>query len=579
MRKEVVRLVKLNHEALFKNVRANFASATLNFMFIIAFVNGFQWIFGAENSIVGVIFAIMMSASMVRDMTATPVRHLLAQAAVLLWMGTSAYLVNTLPPLAAFPVNLLTVFFILYAFTYEYSTHMYFPYILSYLFLIFISPVTSEGLFRRLLGLLAGAVCMILYQLFMGHRRAAETARDVLCSMADEAVDAITYLLTGEGEAADPEEVHRRLFRLSQTVYDRRKKALCVSDAGFSMVDAGRGLEHVVLLAADIKGPLSPEMRKILEKTAEKIREYKAYIAQEGGQLAPPEREDFACGGENRVETDFYNGLLYLYNHLIHLSDPQKRTHYRKTVLSVTVRLKAALDVSPVRVVYALRVALLLSVSTLAVQALALPHGKWLLFTLASLSVPYADDVKQKTGKRLVATVVGGLISVALYSVIPSMAGRSAVMMLSGYLSFYCAEYTGTFTCSTIGALGGAVFMTAFGWADVGTIAAVRLGYVCAGAALAVAANCLLFPYRRGTATRQLLKKYTDTTELLAKVCGGREVDTQLYYSLVIQAHLLEAKLIQNARAAGWDGLDEILVKCRAAVTHAHRSREAAIGW
>ena len=94
MRKEVVRLVKLNHEALFKNVRANFASATLNFMFIIAFVNGFQWIFGAENSIVGVIFAIMMSASMVRDMTATPVRHLLAQAAVLLWMGTSAYLVN-----------------------------------------------------------------------------------------------------------------------------------------------------------------------------------------------------------------------------------------------------------------------------------------------------------------------------------------------------------------------------------------------------------------------------------------------------------------------------------------------------
>ena len=142
----------------------------------------------------------------------------------------------------------------------------------------------------------------------------------------------------------------------------------------------------------------------------------------------------------------------------------------------------------------------------------------------------------------------------ALYSVIPSMAGRSAVMMLSGYLSFYCAEYTGTFTCSTIGALGGAVFMTAFGWADVGTIAAVRLGYVCAGAALAVAANCLLFPYRRGTATRQLLKKYTDTTELLAKVCGGREVDTQLYYSLVIQAHLLEAKLIQNARAAGWGG-------------------------
>ncbi|WP_320955819.1 FUSC family protein, partial [Enterocloster asparagiformis] len=119
------------------------------------------------------------------------------------------------------------------------------------------------------------------------------------------------------------------------------------------------------------------------------------------------------------------------------------------------------------------------SVFTLAVQVLALPHGKWLLFTLASLSVPYADDVKQKTVKRLLATVAGGLFSVALYSMIPSMAGRTAVMMISGYLSFYCADYTGTFTCSTVGARGGAVVMTAVGWSDVGAMAIVRLGYVC----------------------------------------------------------------------------------------------------
>lgn len=574
-----MRLIKPNQEAIFKNVRANFAHATLNFLFIIAFVNVFQTIFGAENSIVGVIFTIMMSASMVRDMTATPVKHLLIQAAVLLWMGVSACLVTTLNPLAAFPVNLLTVFFILYAFTYEYSNHMYFPYILSYLFLIFISPIQPSGLPKRLSGLLVGAVSIILYQLFMGRRRAAQTAQDVLSAMADEVTSAITYQLTGEGEPADPEKVHRTLFGLSQTVYDRRKKALCVSDAGFSMIDAGRGLEHIALLLGDLKTPLDPPTRALLEKTAEKVADYRAYIMKQSTALTPPDRTDYACGGDEHTETDFYNALLYLHNHLIHMSDPQKRTHYRKTVLSITVRLKAALDVSPVRVLYALRVALLLSVFTLAVQYLKLPHGKWLLFTLASLSVPYADDVKQKTRKRLLATVIGGAAAVVLYSVTPSMAGRTAIMMISGYLSFYCAEYTGTFACSTVGALGGAVFMGAFGWSDVGSMALVRLGYICIGAVLAVAANCLLFPYKRRTATRQLLKKYTATTELLARVCHEREVDTQLYYSLVIQAHLLEAKLLQNARAAGWDHLDEILAKCRAAVRHAHRSRTAAIGW
>ena len=83
------------------------------------------------------------------------------------------------------------------------------------------------------------------------------------------------------------------------------------------------------------------------------------------------------------------------------MSDPQNKTHYRKTALSLKVRLQAALDLSPVRAVYALRTALLLSCATLLVQYLGLPHGKWLLFTLASVSLPYADDVPAKMKKTV----------------------------------------------------------------------------------------------------------------------------------------------------------------------------------
>ena len=49
-----------------ENVKDKFRFGTLSFIFIIAYVNIFQHIFGPENSIVGVIFTIMMSASMVR---------------------------------------------------------------------------------------------------------------------------------------------------------------------------------------------------------------------------------------------------------------------------------------------------------------------------------------------------------------------------------------------------------------------------------------------------------------------------------------------------------------------------------
>ena len=232
-------------------IREKFRSSTLNFIFILAYVHLFSYIFGPENTIVGVIFTIMMSASMVRDLTATPLRHLVTQALVLVWMALAAYWVNALPaPLSVF-VHFITLLGILYAYTYEYSSHMYFPYILSYLFLIFISPVSADQLPGRIAGMLTGALSIILYQLFMGRNRVQETARDVLSEMIDSIRLSIACRLAGTPNRPDPAAMRSKLCQLSRIVYQRRKKVLCVSDASFYMIDAGRGLEHLLILVHD----------------------------------------------------------------------------------------------------------------------------------------------------------------------------------------------------------------------------------------------------------------------------------------------------------------------------------------
>ena len=137
-------------------IRRNFRFSTLDFLFIILYVNVFQFIFGPENSIVGVIFTIMMSASMARDLTATPFRHLVIQAFILIWMALASYWVVLLPAPISFTINFVTLLIILYVFTYEYSSHLYFPYILSYLFLVFISPINAQQVPKRLAAMLAG---------------------------------------------------------------------------------------------------------------------------------------------------------------------------------------------------------------------------------------------------------------------------------------------------------------------------------------------------------------------------------------------------------------------------------------
>lgn len=554
-------------------IKDRFRFSTLSFIFIIAYVNIFQKILGPENSIVGVVFAIMMSASMVRDMTATPFKHLCIQALVLVWMALAAYWVNILPSPLSLIINFITLLMILYAFTYEYANHMYFPYILSYLFLIFISPVTdTRQLPKRLLGMLIGAVSIMAYQWVMGRNRVVETARDVLSEIIDDICLYISFRLKETNDRPDPADTRHKLCRLSQTVYDRRKKVLCISHASFSMIDAGRGLEHLLVLLHELPEEETHREKELLLHIRTRLNVFRAFLHQDISGIPP---WDFPISQQTEKEDTFQifrKTLLYIDDRLQHMTDPQNKTHYPKTALSLKVRIQAALDLSPVRAIYALRTALLLSFATLFVQTLALPHGKWLLFTLASVSLPYSDDVPGKIKKRILATLTGGIISVLIYSLVPSPAGRTAAMMLSGYLSFYLSDYTGTFACSTIGALGGAVYMEAFGFQAVGSIFLIRICYILAGALIGYLANCLIFPYSRAKATGQLWKKYQSVTDLLSYVCRSEQTDTQLYYSLVIQAHLQEEKLSQNAGLEDWEAFPSLLAKYREKVRKAHRT-------
>lgn len=555
-----------------EKIRINFKFATLNFMFIILFVNVFQKVFGVENSIVGVIFAIMMSASMARDLTSTPIKHFFIQAAILVMMACSACIIVNSNSILALFVNFITLFIILYAFTYEYTTHLYFPYILSYLFLIFISPIDTSQLPKRISAMLTGAVCIILYQLVMGRNKAVETAKDVLLLMLDEAYQNISFLLNKQESFVNSEKLRQNLCRLSRLVYERRKKTLQISDASLAMLDTGRGLENLILSLNDINVPISSSYEKLLSKLLDQINNFRSYINGDIRTLPSINHNSFFPNGNIKDEkaNQLYENMKYIQENLLIMTHPKAKKNCKKSTLSIFNQLKIVFDTSSVRVTYALRVSIILTLFTFLAQSLSLPHGKWLLFTIASVSLPYAEDFISKAKKRFVATALGGIISVILYSLLPSSIGRTAIMMLSGYVSFYFSDYTQTFTCSTIGAIGGAVSTTIFGFSQTAQIILIRISYVLAGILIGYIANCIILPYKRDTATIQLWNKYATTTKLLTYICREKEIDLQLYYNLVIKAHLQEDKLYQNSKAAGLEKMQSLLYICRNRIRAAH---------
>ena len=547
-----------------KTVRQKCLHNVLNFIFIIAFINVFQAVFGPENSILAVSLTILMPASTVRDMTATPVKHLCVQTVILELMVVSAFLVQSLQPWAALPLNLATLLIILYAYTYEYSSSMYFPYILSYLFFLFISPVTAEQLPRRMLGALAGAVCTILYQFYSNRTRVTETAHDRLTAMLEQARRAVDFRLTGTGGDPDLALVRESVCVVSRAVYERRRKALRISDAGFALVDAARTLEHLILLVRALPGDPSPAQAAFLSRLGPWLDDCRDFVlrlrpdlpATDWGADAPPELREAAD---------------YLRARLGHMADRERRRNYRPTGLSLWIRVKAAMDVSSVRVTYAIRTAVLLAVGTLLVQLLGVTHGKWILFTVASLSLPYADDIGTKTWKRVLGTLAGGAVSVVVYSLFPAAEVRTFFMMFSGFLTGFFSDYAQTYACSTVGALGGAVFLTTFGWGAVSAMFGLRVLYILLGALIVFLFCRLLAPFTRHTASEQLTAKYVRLSDLLARVCAQDAVDAQLYYSLVIQAQLTEQKLRENAGKDGqMEALIPVLAECHRRVRDAH---------
>ncbi|MEG2513294.1 MAG: FUSC family protein [Acetivibrio sp.] len=533
-----------------KTIQKNYKTATENFLFTAIFVNLFQMIFGAENSIVGVAFAIIMPASMLLDLAAKPVKNFFSQFIIMEAMTIASFLVGKWNPYGAIPINLIILFFLLYFFTFEYAMDLYMPYLLSYLFLVFISPITLEQLPKRMISVFFGSACIICYHLVKGNHRMGKAVSNTLTEIIEEVQDSLQCLLSGKCVPNNTEVVHNNLCKLSHLIYERRNRALHISDAALAMLDCGLILEDLNDTLYNAKRTITPEDERILEKVKTRLNEFHTFIQCPRKEPTALNREDFSF--QNDFEKKLYQSLERIQDRIYHMKDENKQKTFQKTSFSKLVQIKGTIQASPVRFIYSLRIAILLTILTALVQILNLPHGKWLLFTVASVSLPYADDVGNKAKKRLWATLAGGCASVIAFSCIPSMTGRTIVMLAAGYISSYLSDYRFTFACSTVGALGGAVLMNTFGWESVGNVFMIRLGYICAGIIIAYIANCIFFPFKRQLAMGQLKEKYLDTIKLLVHTFHEKKAEPQLYYSLIMQALLQEEKLQKNMTSGEW---------------------------
>ena len=160
----------------------------------------------------------------------------------------------------------------------------------------------------------------------------------------------------------------------------------------------------------------------------------------------------------------------------------QKNRPYRRSFLD----LFREFNISSARNRWYIRLSLVVSSAMLFMSLLGLPRAMWAGIASMSVCLPFPDDCKERAGKRAAFNIVGCLLFVILYLVLPESM-YPYIGMIGGIGVGYSAGYAWQTAFNTFGALS-----IASGLFGMPYAVALRIGANVFGAAYTMACNKIL---------------------------------------------------------------------------------------
>lgn len=137
-----------------------------------------------------------------------------------------------------------------------------------------------------------------------------------------------------------------------------------------------------------------------------------------------------------------------------------------------------------IRASYAIRIGILTALTYFIVIYFKLTEGRWMVYTVFSLTELYSENCKIRAWKRLQGTIIGSVIVIILFMFIRDSTLRGVIIIIAGYLNSFAVDYRDIIVLSTISA----ITPLAITNGSI-QIALERIMYVIIGTILALLAN------------------------------------------------------------------------------------------
>lgn len=541
------------------------------FLMVLSFILLFVLFFGKENLFIALTAVITVTTMFGDDYTINPVHNTLYFIGVELFVGLGAYFAGLNPFLGAI-VTLIVSFFIYFMFTYDTKPTKALGFIQLYLFLLY-QPVSTNELPKRILALIfGGIVIMILYYILTRYN-----FNNVFKKSIDNCINLLIENLnelsnTGRIEKDNIEKVALLTKELEIKVHERieldknNRYSLYVKELVVIF------LKRIETLSSET---IKREVNKdIIKKSIDLLKDIQMFI-EEGNKenLSYKLKEYYNYLDSFRLRDDldrysYYTVKLSVKEFLQGLDvkeeEVKRYTTYGVNFLKASKEelqsFRRSLKIRSLRLNLAVKAAITLSFSVFIVNYFNIFQGKWALYTISLLLIPYAEQSNKKAKARIVGTIIGAILfNIIFYFVQSNIILILAFIVICIYLSMFIVPYKIRCIFITLNALLMAGLMDP-SHTPYYVLSEYRVFFILAASIIVAIVMNYVFPYKMKDETNKAVKTYVYLNEKILYGLIENNLDKEKLVYSFLESYSIWKKINYNNKEIKSDNIKELLI-------------------
>ena len=523
---------------------------------------------GPANIIVSILVFLIGVFILNKDFTGTPLRIAFKIIGLSIFIGVMPYLAN-LNIYTGLIINFISIFVLVYLLIYSLKKTIYFPFLMGYCLLLGI-PVKGKDFSLRILALTIIGIMAVLVQLVINKRRAKKNTLNNLNGILNSLLNFTDCILKGEDTGKIIENLDLLNSKWSSDVFETRNSNFYLSQkegATLSLISSFDALKRKLISIEQLKPSECQTLKDLKESLSEMIKYSKGEVDKKNIESI------INKFNERHNETDLddftkyelYECIDIISKLLIEFIEADKTNTNKLNnkqliteTLTLTNILKNNFNKSSVRFTFALRTSLTISITYFIVQYFKIPHGAWIIYTIASVSQPYNDTLKNRSISRVVGTTLGAIYFLILFYIFHNANIRLLILLLAIYVASFAKSYKSQIKYITILVLGLAVMSDP----NPTILSFDRIFFIIIGVIITLLAGKFIYPYYISKETEVLINQYYNLTrEMIDKLftITDDKNNTTFIHNSILLGKSIENKIKINNTALDDKVLNEFI--------------------